>query len=252
MNDLRNLPSLASFSKEERRKLLRASGTTIYYVYAYLRLNGTPYYVGKGCKGRLTRKYRSVTVPPEDRIVLLGMGLTELEAFELEKRSISEYGRKENGSGLLWNFTDGGEGITGFKHREESKDKIRAKHRNKVITQETRAKISESVQGFKWYTNGKQSVQSFEHPGEGWVEGRIATWVSPTTKGQRWYTKEGVSELFPKDPGDGWVLGRKVGTPRGHRTNTGKKWYNNGSVNQMFEVPPDESWLPGMVKRTDG
>lgn len=249
MNDLRTLPSYASLSKEERKKLLKASGTTIYYVYVYLRKNGTPYYVGKGCKGRLTRKYRSVAVPPEDRIVLLGTELTEQEAFELEKLTIAEYGRKDTNSGLLYNFTDGGEGIAGFKHRQESKDKIRAKHLKKTLTKEARAKISESIKGFKWYNNGEQSIQAFEHPGEGWIEGRIATWVSPTTFGLKWYSKDGVSKLFGEDPGEGWVLGRANGTPRGHRTNTGKKWYNNGVVNQMFEAAPDDSWVPGMMKR---
>ena len=27
--------------------------------------------------------------------------------------------------------------------------------------------------GIKWYNNGKEDKRSFEHPGVGWIEGRV-------------------------------------------------------------------------------
>ena len=45
----------------------------IYYVYAYLRKDGTPYYIGKGKGRRAWDKDHKVKVPPKERIVFVEM-----------------------------------------------------------------------------------------------------------------------------------------------------------------------------------
>jgi hypothetical protein len=96
-----------------------------YYTYAYLREDGTPYYIGKGKERRIYRKDKRIK-PPMDRsrIIFLKQNLTEEEAFQHEKYMIAVFGRKDLGTGILRNMSNGGEGSSGFIHTEASIVKI--------------------------------------------------------------------------------------------------------------------------------
>ena len=94
-----------------------------FYVYAYLRCKDSarapkysPYYIGKGNGYRyLSKQGRTVPIP-NDRafIVFMQEGLTEEEAFALERYCIAMYGRVNDGTGILHNRCDGGEGAAGM------------------------------------------------------------------------------------------------------------------------------------------
>ena len=43
---------------------------TIYYVYAYLRTNGTPYYIGKGKNKRAWQLHENIKRPSYNNIII--------------------------------------------------------------------------------------------------------------------------------------------------------------------------------------
>lgn len=122
-----------------------------FYVYQYLREDGTPYYIGKG-NGR--RAYNNSGRPcstPKDknRIVKIAENLTETQAFELEKDLIAKFGRKDKGTGILRNLTDGGEGAVGAIRSEEFRKKVAEYHTGRKHSEKTKQKLSESHKGKK-------------------------------------------------------------------------------------------------------
>jgi hypothetical protein len=109
-----------------------------YYTYAYLREDGTPYYIGKGKGKRWYYKYGKNCKPPKDRsrIIKLKQNLTEEEAFKHEVYMIAIFGKKCDGTGILMNIADGGNAppkIYGDKHH--------------MKTEEYKRKVSEKLKG---------------------------------------------------------------------------------------------------------
>jgi hypothetical protein len=109
----------------------------------------SPYYVGKGSGYRAFNPRQRRVKPPKDRscIVFVQEGLTEQEAFDLERYCIALYGRKDLGTGILGNFTDGGEGASGLRVSQEVRDRISRANLGRVVSQETRDKLSQANMG---------------------------------------------------------------------------------------------------------
>jgi NUMOD3 motif len=135
-----------------------------FYAYLWLRKNGTPYYVGKGCGKRV---YCSVLGhrPPKDRsrIVILNRS-SEVDAFKAEMELIFNWGRKDLGTGCLHNRSDGGEGSKNFS--AETLQKLREARRGRKPclghkhSKETRLLMSEKRKGGKPFLGHKHSKET--------------------------------------------------------------------------------------------
>ena len=160
-----------------------------FYTYAYLREDKTPYYIGKGKGYRAWSNNRAfVKKPSHDRIMLLKTNLSEEDAFKHEIYMIAIFGRKDIGTGILYNKSAGGEhGRTGgvgnhrkgTKHSDKTKKLIGSYHKGKTITQQQKEKLRNANLGKKWWTNGVESKHCFECPEEGWRPGRVTKRTKP-------------------------------------------------------------------------
>ena len=151
-----------------------------FYTYAYLREDGTPYYVGKGKGRRLYKKGKGEVGKPTDksRIIFLKQNLTEQEALNHEIYMIAVLGRIDLGTGILRNKTDGGDGISGYKFSqehisklkerecsEETRQKLREAHKKIWGNQELRRRMSDMKKGIPIPEERKKKI-SMSHMGK--------------------------------------------------------------------------------------
>ena len=153
-----------------------------FYVYEHIRKdNNTCFYVGKGTGDRAYNLDRGnfhngVCKEYGCGVKIIKDGLTEEEALKLETERIEDYvitfgygipidGYRDFSNNYLTNFTWGGEGISGYKFSEETKQKMSEAKKGKKHSEEAKRKISESEKGKKKSEETKQKM-SESHKGK--------------------------------------------------------------------------------------
>ena len=115
---------------------------------------------------------------------------------------IAVLGRKDLGTGILRNMTDGGEGCSGRVLSEETKKKLSDSHKGKKFTEEHKRKLSEAAKNRVMSDEWKANISS----------ANIGKCIGENNHswGKRWWNN-GVKCKFSKEcPGGDFSLGRLI------------------------------------------
>lgn len=170
----------------------RKSGKFIYGVYKF---DNEPFYVGKGknkqymshlsyvLKGKIDKhnphksyKIKNIIKETNQNPIIIKYKeiLVEAESFDLEVNLIKTIGRFDLNLGPLTNLTNGGEGASGWIPNEEWRDKVSKRNKGKIVSEDTRKKLSEYMMGrfigennpFYGKKHTKESIEKFTRNGE--------------------------------------------------------------------------------------
>ena len=214
----------------------------IYYTYAFLREDRTPYYIGKGKGNRAYRRRDKGIKPPKDKskILILKQNLTEEESFRHEVYMIAVFGRKDLGTGILHNRTNGGDGVSGAVVSDETRRKMSEALKGKPRSKEIRRKISEAHKG-KTHSEKSRRNMSESQKGKTFSE-ETKRKLSEAKKGKT-FSEEHKRKLSESQKGKS----RSEESKRKlSEANKGRKWWNDGCGNRkrMVECPGD-GWRLG-------
>lgn len=159
-----------------------------FYTYAYLRKDRTPYYIGKGSGKRIYSKRGRPCSTPKDksRIIFLKQNLTEEEAFKHEKYMIAVFGRKDLGTGILHNKTNGGDGASGILVSEETRKKMK-KSSTKYKTEEERLEAIKKSHK-EYYERNKEKISQY-----------YKKRYEKLSSDLEWYERQKVKQRIPKE-----------------------------------------------------
>lgn len=133
------------------------------FKYGKYEFEHEPFYIGKGCDDRIKehlrpssmnfRNFKNKVIKKiiaggaEPLAVVISNNMFECDAFSVERSLISTIGRRDKKAGPLTNLTDGGEGVSGQVRSASYRKKISDNNRNRIVSELTRKKISESLRG---------------------------------------------------------------------------------------------------------
>lgn len=238
-----------------------------YYTYAYLREDGTPYYIGKGKGDRaFNKKKKEIIIPPKQRILFLKTNLTEEEAFKHEIYMIAVFGRKDIGTGILRNLTNGGEGPSGHKHSKEHKNKISLKLKGikgKPHSEETKRKLSELVRGSNNPNYGKtpsdETRKKISEKNKGkTVSEETRKKISEALKGKKRkpFTNETKRKMSERQIGEkNHNYGKSPSDETKRKMSEkikGRHWWNNGQICKHCVECPGPEWKLGRITKKRG
>lgn len=122
-----------------------------FYIYEHVRVDTNEvFYIGKGTvnknnpygrsreKSRRSDLWKKIINKTDYKVNIVFEHESEIVVFDKERELIKKYGRKDLGLGPLVNFTDGGDGTSGAIRSDEFKQKVSEYHTNKQVSEETK------------------------------------------------------------------------------------------------------------------
>lgn len=189
---------------------------SIYYTYAWLRTNRTPYYIGKGHSRRAWMFRKTGVNRPRDpsRIIILKKNMSEEDAFKHEIYMIHVFGRKDRGTGILHNRTDGGEGLSGFVYTDELRKLRSIQFKTQGFSEKHRRNLSLAQTGEKNHMYGKPAPNRGVPHNEETIQkmSELKKGENNPAYGRKWWVNVETGEtLFSSScPGIQWKRGRKL------------------------------------------
>jgi len=215
-----------------------------YYVYAYLRSNGTPYYIGKGCGRRAYKKHDHIPVPKDKyRIVFLETNLSNVGACALERRCIRWHGRKDSGTGILRNMTDGGDGADNVskENRIERRNRMLGKNNPMFGKSPSNKGKSSPLKGIKKSPETRARMSAARKGENNPMYGKA---LSSETKAKLSASLKGKqSHMAGKNHSQDAKFKMSL-------SQKNKFWWNNGIINKRSEISPGIEWCKGRLLTT--
>ena len=207
---------------------------TQFYAYLWTREDGTPYYAGKGSGRRAFNSDGHNVRRPKDksRISVFNRN-SEQEALDTEMELIRNWGRKDIGTGLLHNRTDGGDGTAGYRfpyYRPSSQKGKKASLKTRELqseaaktrpcliagnegishTEEHKARMSESLKrGYKPRAFSEETRQKMSAAKIGRSAGMLGKCHSEQSKQQMSEAHKGISTWNKGKKGGKWTEARR-------------------------------------------
>jgi hypothetical protein len=181
-----------------------------FYTYLWLRVDGTPYYVGKGHNDRAFLSAGHGGKRPKDRSrILIEEHPSEADAFAAEIFLIAYYGRRDLATGCLRNLTDGGDGPSGAVRTEAQRERHRRfmldlyasghipHNKGKMMPEEQRTQLIKSHMGLRQSVatiQRRRAILSVRDKVDGTSSRYIG--VSRTKQGWRAYVKVSGKQVW--------------------------------------------------------
>ena len=215
----------------------------MYYTYAYLREDRTPYYIGKGKEYRINSTNRSLNKPKDkSRMIFLKQNLTEEEAFKHEKYMIAIFGRKDNGTGILRNKSDGGEGVGNPSEETRKKKAEITRKRYENMTLEQKQEIGNKIRKGQSKMSSEQRQKIREALKKGNAKLTPEQRSAATKKGHAKFTPEQRKEIARKIQANitpekrrEMIRKRLEATTPEQRSESAKKWQASRTPEQRSE-----------------
>ena len=197
-----------------------------YYVYQLrLSVSSVPFYIGKG-KGRRVAYHftpsglkarslknsiikKAMSEGVEVLTEILFSDLTEIEALNKEVELIAFYGRRDIGTGILANHTDGGDGTSGHVKTPESIAKISAAKVGKRRSPETVEKMSIANTGKTMTRQAREKISIFQRGRTKTPEHLRAMKFGQWDKNPAWKMADVVYDEWVATGKPGWTILQK-------------------------------------------